>query len=215
MRSIALIGSRDISKLSTYSFDAILAAAEFFAKEGDGVATGAALGTDQRCGERYLEAGGQHLELWLPWGRKILGNPPMVDPTITNPIKGYTRTYEALWVNRMIQRYGSKRVQVHILPERSWENSPQERRAYESVKLHPNALRLSEPEKKLMARNYMIIEGKDMVLATPQPPCRGGTAHGLAVADSLGIPHYNLSSATDLQAWLDVYSLMLRGAYAG
>lgn len=65
---------------------------------------------------------------------------------------------------------------------------------------HPVWDRLSDPVRNLMCRNVTIILGQhlndpaDMVICwTPQAAYKGGTAHGMRVADTYGIPIFNLA----------------------
>lgn len=81
-----------------------------------------------------------------------------------------------------------------------WQNKPvtkiilgnEDHTAWESVrKLHPAPDKLSQAATKLHARNYLIIENCELVIAFPGQKL-GGTGQGLRVADYLGIKILNL-----------------------
>jgi predicted Rossmann-fold nucleotide-binding protein len=91
--------------------------------------------------------------------------------------------YEQGWVWDMQQRYPEM---VNAFCHFSTE-------ALDSVKLHPYPAKLKEGGIKLMARNYMIVDGCQAVVAIPTPPCKGGTAQGIRIAEHLGIRVHNLS----------------------
>jgi DNA recombination-mediator protein A len=59
----------------------------------------------------------------------------------------------------------------------------------ESVNLyHPNPQALTQAAFSLMARNYGIVAGSDLVLAFPKAPNKlGGTGQGIRIANALGI----------------------------
>lgn len=96
------------------------------------------------------------------------------------------KEYERQWVDRILQQYQNK---VQVIDSDPLENS----KAVEAISLHPGASLLKESVRRLMGRNYTIVEGCSSVIALPIPPMRGGTAHGMRVAESLGIPLFNLS----------------------
>lgn len=63
--------------------------------------------------------------------------------------------------------------------------------AYESVKTHPASNKLKPGAIKLHARNYLIIEGCEKVVALPRwkrGKPEGGTAQGIRLAKELNIP---------------------------
>jgi predicted Rossmann-fold nucleotide-binding protein len=60
--------------------------------------------------------------------------------------------------------------------------------AYQSViDYHPTKGKMSQGAFKLHARNYLIVEGCDLVMAYPGPT-GGGTLQGIKIAQALGIP---------------------------
>jgi hypothetical protein len=80
----------------------------------------------------------------------------------------------------------------------SWTNSVSN--------FHPAPSRLSQGAFKLMARNYGIIEGADLVIAHPMSLTDlGGTGQGMRIARDLGIPLFNVFSANDQFALAEQY----------
>lgn len=79
-----------------------------------------------------------------------------------------------------------------------------------SVSLHPNTGKLTESARRLHARNYGIVHGRDLVLAFPRSDSGGGTAQGMRIATREGTalivrPSLKEFSLNDL--WLQVLSL--------
>ncbi len=71
-------------------------------------------------------------------------------------------------------------------------------------KFHPYAAKLKQGAFKLHARNYLIIDGCALVICwTTDGKASGGTGQGIRIAESLGIPVYNLGNAEVLQAFVD------------
>lgn len=78
-----------------------------------------------------------------------------------------------------------------------------------SVAMHPAPQKLPDYARKLHARNYGIVHGRDLVVAFPQRNGGGGTAQGIRLAEAMGIPlivrpcfaEFNLN-----ELWLQVLS---------
>ena len=74
----------------------------------------------------------------------------------------------------------AKRIVYDDLKFPSWADSVQ--------KYHPAPSRLTGAARKLMARNYGIVEGCALVIALPQKEGTGGTGQGIRIARALGTP---------------------------
>ena len=106
---------------------------------------------------------------------------------------------------------GAKQAEVW-LPWKSFNSSiknsahkyevidPNDKFAYDSIALHPNAKFLKSAVCTLMARNYRQIVSYDItqpnssfvVCWTPKGELEGGTAQAIRIANSLNIPVFNL-----------------------
>ena len=102
-------------------------------------------------------------------------------------------TYENAWVesinNKRILIYTEK---AHIAAANS------------VYRYHPYADKLKQGAFKLHARNYLIIEGCELVICwTTDGKDSGGTGQGIRIAESLGIPVFNLGRNDVLQAFIE------------
>jgi hypothetical protein len=95
--------------------------------------------------------------------------------------------YEKEWISSL---YGVNVVVLDI----------NDREAFLSVKeFHPAYTKLSQGAVKLHARNYRIVNGVDFIICwTPNGKTTGGTGQGILIAQSKGIPIYNLGNETVL-----------------
>lgn len=167
MAQVAFIGSRDLDQFGVGWIRLYERAALAAARYGHRGVTGAAEGADQRAAEVILQAGGS-MKLVLPWP-----------------------DYEAAWVNEQVAVHAD-RVEILVYDEREhgeWGESV--------VRYHPNPGVLTPRMVRLHARNYGIVEHCFFVVALPSISKRGGggTAQGIRVANGLGIPLFNLSTA--------------------
>lgn len=72
--------------------------------------------------------------------------------------------------------------------------------AWTSIKDHPAYNKLSQGAKRLHARNYLIVQNTQLVLAWPkknQWGQLGGTGRGMDIANQMGIELLNLNSLED------------------
>lgn len=140
--------------------------------------TGACVGADQAFAEGAARVDGI-VKLALPWPkyelqwRRNLATPPLGAVMVTETVFDERKHYAA----------------------------------FKSVyDFHPNADRLTPGVLKLHARNYLIIEGCKFVIcwapmdAAGKPT--GGTGQGCRIAESLGIPVYNLANPDTLKSFL-------------
>lgn len=80
-----------------------------------------------------------------------------------------------------------------------------DREAAEALKLHPAYPNLSNGVRLLMKRNFRIIKGSRFVVCWTANEEEGGTAFGIKVSRSLGIPVFNLydhSTLKRIKTWL-------------
>lgn len=102
-----------------------------------------------------------------------------VDPTLLTlylPWKSYNSQYQTVNEHKLVY---DERDQTFI----HWKDS--------ISKYHPAPERLSRGAKSLMARNYGIVSGADLVVAFPMSAIdTGGTGQGMRIADDLNIPLY-------------------------
>jgi predicted Rossmann-fold nucleotide-binding protein len=68
---------------------------------------------------------------------------------------------------------------------------------------HPAPERLSRGAFALHARNYGIIQHADCVIALPGADNLGGTGQGMRLADSLGIPCFNMRNKSHIKPMLE------------
>ncbi len=101
-------------------------------------------------------------------------------------------SYESDWVNSI----RGPLTKVDTLKENDID-------AITSVyEFHPAANNLSQGVLKLHARNYLIIINTDFVICwTPNGKTTGGTGQGIKIAQSIGIPIYNLGDTATLTAF--------------
>lgn len=172
----AAIGSRDLTKVPEEGRSLYESICEYYGSDGWICRTGAAKGSDQLAAETVLNSSGT-VELCLPWFN-----------------------YEKEWWSSYHRAYLSHRVKV------DWSDPLEDLKAVEAIQLHDNPGSLSFGARKLMARNYRIMDSDgirvDFAIALPRPPAEGGTKHGIKVAISLGIPCFNLSIESGRKAFL-------------
>jgi len=170
-RRIAFIGTRDLSVVPAPLVHLFVDAATWAARTGAVLVTGAAAGADQEAVAAALAAGGR-VELVLPW-----------------------RTYEETWLDTIRAAHRKRITTLIYTPTRhkAWSASV--------LRHHPVGQRLAQGAFCLMARNYGIVNGADLVVALPLWPVRGGTAYGIRIARVLGIQTVVLWDDTD-RVWL-------------
>lgn len=98
--------------------------------------------------------------------------------------------YEKMWWQELCRQY-PKMVKVDS------DNPLDDPKAEAAISLHDNPAALKLGDRKLMARNYRIMDSDgilvEFAIALPRPPAVGGTKHGIKVCSELGIPCFNLS----------------------
>jgi len=147
---------------------------------GHPIITGAAPGSDQLAAQCVLAAGGR-VALILPW-------------------KGFERP----WVQRIVGRHHNN-VYVDILPEEIPAEALASVRTY-----HPAYGSLTQGGKRLHARNYLIVQHAELIVALPSDkPGGGGTGQGIRIAEALGKPCVDLSLAVDRKG-MDKWLLKMR-----
>lgn len=104
-----------------------------------------------------------------------------IDPTLLTlylPWKTYNSQYQTVNEHHIVY---NERDQQFI----HWTDS--------ITKYHPAPERLSRGAKSLMARNYGIVSGADLVVALPMSLTDvGGTGQGMRIANDLNIPFFTV-----------------------
>lgn len=131
---------------------------------GHEVSTGAAPGADQAFAEACLDAGGR-VHLWLPW---------------TGFEKAWRRRMEGLY-NDMVTATALSRVSTTL-----------QARAAASMRMLPYGIE-RDSVKRLMGRNFLIVECADAVIAWPGSDAQsGGTRQAMRIGESLDLPVLDL-----------------------
>jgi len=176
-KRFAAIGSRDLNKVPHEGRSLYEAICKYYGSAGWTCRTGAAKGSDQLAAETVWNSGGI-VELCLPWFN-----------------------YEKEWWSQYQRTYSSHRVKV------DWSDPLEDPRAVKAIQLHDKPEVLTLSDRKLMARNYRIMDSDGekvrFAIALPRPPAEGGTKHGMKVAISLGISCFNLSIESGRKAFFD------------
>ena len=174
------IGSRDLSKVPIEGRSLYETICEHYGSAGWICRTGAAKGSDQLAAETVLNSSltsSGAVELCLPWFN-----------------------YEKEWWSKYQRAYLSHKVKV------DWSDPLEDPKAVEAIQLHDNPEVLTFGARKLIARNYRImdsgVEKVRFAIALPRPPAEGGTKHGMKVAISLGIPCFNLAIEAGRKSFL-------------
>jgi len=134
------------------------------AEQGGQVSTGAAPGADQAYAEGCLAAGGS-VQLWLPWSG-----------------------FESKWVKSMKERYDLNVTAIAL----SHIDLNLQKKAYASIRMLPYGIS-KDAVRKLMARNYIIVEAAQKTIGWPGGADKnGGTRQAMRCADSLSRPVLDL-----------------------
>lgn len=169
MESYAFIGTKQPKTLPRAWYQLFTAAAEYAARNGITVHTGATPGSEQLAAERALRAGGA-VRLYLPW-----------------------HGFETAWLTGISQAYPKQVLTVSFDPDvhSEWTAAIHA--------WHPNGEHLARASLAIYARNYGLVRESTAAVALPYLRVKNGladkgqTEQGLEVARGLGLPVYDLS----------------------
>jgi hypothetical protein len=180
MESFCFIGTRQPRSLSRSWYQLYTGAAEFAARRGFAVHSGAMPGAEQLAAETALAAGGL-VRLYLPW-----------------------EGYEPIWCRNQQNRHPSRVETVVYDPEihTSWTEAIHQ--------WHPAGTFLARASLGLYARTYGMVGESTSVVALPYVRLKSGAAdkgqteQGLTVARELELVLYDLSEEEGRTALRDL-----------
>lgn len=193
-QNIAIIGTRggfnkeglpdshDVKRL----FELIAAISGKIKEQGKFVLTGGAEGADNFA----MLGAKENTKLYLPFSSAINGPKIKEGFTPTLPVTPNTAF-----------DFANQPIIYNPSIHKEWTDS--------ISKFHPAPENLKEPAKKLMARNFGIINDSDIVIALPNKlkSGGGGTGQGIRIANGIGKSVIDLNNPSDLEQIIKHYGL--------
>jgi hypothetical protein len=169
MESFAFIGTRQPRALPRSWYQLYVEAAEYAARQGYTIHSGATPGSEQLAVERALQAGGT-VRIYLPW-----------------------EGFEASWVAGIQRAHSGRVLTVTFDPSihTEWVQAIRAR--------HPAGAYLARASLGLYARTYGLVRESSSLVALPFVRLKNGAAdkgqtqQGLEVAAQYGLEQYDLS----------------------